>query len=195
MPRQSAFAITLTLLALILGYSWANRATVVGQEDRQARTDIALVDMVKLFNADKEYVAKREELQSEVAEAQKAFQEKQQVLMQLQTEGRKAKPGSEEQRRIGTEFQQKAKETEEFRQNHILKVLEAEKMLNIKTYRVIADRIQKYADEKGIRLVIRFAAQPLDETKPPQEILALINQDVVYQSGLDITEEILQTLN
>ena len=63
MPRHNVYAVVSTLLALLLGYSWAHRPLVIGQEDRPAKLDIALVDMVKLFNADKEYVAKREELQ------------------------------------------------------------------------------------------------------------------------------------
>jgi cell division septum initiation protein DivIVA len=151
--------------------------------------------MVKLFNADKDYVAQREELQKEVAEAQKTLQEKQQALLQLQEEGRKAKPNSEEQKRIGEELRQKARDAEMFRQNHVNKVLETEKNLNIKTWRTINERIQRFADDRGIRLVVRYTSQPVDDSKSPQEVLALINQDVVYQNGLDVTEDILQTLN
>jgi Skp family chaperone for outer membrane proteins len=193
MNRPSAPAIVVPLLALLLGYSWAHRPAS-GQGDRP-HLDIALVDMVKLFNADKDYVAQREELQKEVAEAQKTLQEKQQALLQLQEEGRKAKPNSEEQKRIGEELRQKARDAEMFRQNHVNKVLETEKNLNIKTWRTINERIQRFADDRGIRLVVRYTSQPVDDSKSPQEVLALINQDVVYQNGLDVTEDILQTLN
>ncbi|HBH54648.1 MAG TPA: hypothetical protein DDY91_22415 [Planctomycetaceae bacterium] len=194
MNRHSVSTLAVPLLALLLGYSWAQKPQVSGQEDR-AKLDIALVDMVKLFNADKDYTAQREELQKEVAEAQKTLQEKQQALLQLQEEGRKAKPNSEEQKRIGEELRQKARDAESFRQNHVNKVLETEKSLNIKTWRTINERIQRYADDRGIRLIIRYTSQPVDDSKTPQEILALINQDVVYQNGLDVTEDILQTLN
>lgn len=195
MPRQSAFAILSTVLALLLGYSWAQQPRATGQEDRPQKLDIAVVDMAKLFNGEKDFVSRREELQRDVADAQKTFQEKQQALVQLQEEGRKAKPNSDEQKRIAEELRQKARETENFRQNHFQKVLESEKQLNLKTYRIISEKIQKYAEEKGIRLVIRYASQPLDDTKTPQEVLALINQDIIYHNGLDITEDILQTLN
>lgn len=194
MNRPSAPAVIVPLLALLLGSSWAHRPVASGQGDRP-RLDIALVDMVKLFNADKDYVSQREELQKEVAEAQKTLQEKQQALLQLQEEGRKAKPNSEEQKRIGEELRQKARDAEMFRQNHVNKVLETEKTLNIKTWRTINERIQRYADDRGIRLVIRYTSQPVEDSKTPQEVLALINQDVVYQNGLDVTEDILQTLN
>ena len=194
MKRPSAPAVIVPLLALLLGYSWAHRPDASGQGDRP-RLDIALVDMVKLFNADKDYVSQREELQKEVAEAQKTLQEKQQALLQLQEEGRKAKPNSEEQKRIGEELRQKARDAEMFRQNHVNKVLETEKSLNIKTWQTINERIQRFADDRGIRLVIRYTSQPVDDSKSPQEVLALINQDVVYQNGLDVTEDILQTLN
>ena len=194
MNRHSVSTLAVPLLALLLCYSWAQKPQVSGQEDR-AKLDIALVDMVKLFNADKDYTAQREELQKEVAEAQKTLQEKQQALLQLQEEGRKAKPNSEEQKRIGEELRQKARDAESFRQNHVNKVLETEKSLNIKTWRTINERIQRYADDRGIRLIIRYTSQPVDDSKTPQEILALINQDVVYQNGLDVTEDILQTLN
>lgn len=196
MPRQSAYAITSTVLALLLGYTWAARQPAIGQEEKPAvRHDIALVDISKLFNADKEFVAERDKLKGENEEAEKTFKSKQEGLRRLQADAQAAKANSPEQRRIVEQLQDKAAELETFRREHVQRIMEAEKVLNMKTYRVISERIQKYAEEKGIRLIIRYSAQTIDEGKTPQEVLALINQDVVYQAGLDVTEEILQTLN
>ena len=195
MPRQSVYAVSSTLLALLLGYTWAARQPAVGQEDKPVRSDVALVDVGKLFSADKEFVAERDRLKGENEEAEKIFKQRQEGLRKLQQDAQAAKPNSPEQRRIVEQLQDKAAELETFRREHIQKVMEAEKLLNVRTHRVIADRIQKYAEERNIRLIIRYTAQTIDETKSPQEVLALINQDVVYQNGLDVTEEILQTLN
>lgn len=195
MLRNSLPTVISSCLALLLGLTWANRPVAQGQEERAPRSPFAIVDMAKLFNADKVYVAERDRLQQENAEAQKTFNEKQQVLLQLREEARRAKPESAEQKRLAEELQTKAKELETFRQTHIQKVLEAEKLLNIKTYTGMLEQITKYAETHGIQLVLRYSSQPIDEERTHQEVLALINQNVIYQNSLDITEEILQTLN
>lgn len=195
MLRNSLPTVISSCLALLLGLTWAHRPVAQGQEERAPRSPFAIVDMAKLFNADKVYVAERDRLQQENAEAQKTFNEKQQVLLQLREEARRAKPESAEQKRLAEELQTKAKELETFRQTHIQKVLEAEKLLNIKTYTGMLEQITKYAETHGIQLVLRYSSQPIDEERTHQEVLALINQNVIYQNSLDITEEILQTLN
>lgn len=195
MLRNSLPTVISSCLALLLGLTWAHRPVAQGQEERAPRSPFAIVDMAKLFNADKVYVAERDRLQQENAEAQKTFNEKQQVLLQLREEARRAKPESAEQKRLAEELQTKAKELETFRQTHIQKVLEAEKLLNIKTYSGMLEQITKYAETHGIQLVLRYSSQPIDEERTHQEVLALINQNVIYQNSLDITEEILQTLN
>jgi Skp family chaperone for outer membrane proteins len=195
MPRHSAYAVTSSILALLLGYTWAARPPAIGQEEKPVHHDIAVVDISKLFNADKEFVAERDKLKGENEEAEKIFKQKQEGLRRLQADAQAAKPNSPEQRRIVEQLQDKATEAETFRREHVQRVMESEKVLNLRTYRVISERIQKYAEEKGIKLIIRYAAQVIDETRTPQEVLALINQDVVYQAGLDVTDEILQTLN
>jgi len=195
MLRNSLPTVISSCLALLLGLTWAHRPVAQGQEERAPRSPFAIVDMAKLFNADKVYVAERDRLQQENAEAQKTFNEKQQVLLQLREEARRAKPESAEQKRLAEELQTKAKELETFRQTHIQKVLEAEKLLNIKTYSGMLEQITKYAETHGIQLVLRYSSQPIDEERTHQEVLALINQNVIYQNSLDITEEILQSLN
>lgn len=195
MLRNSLPTLVSSCLALLLGLSWAQRPVAQGQDERSQRPPFATVDMAKLFNADKEYVAERDRLQKEVAEAQKTFNEKQQALLQLREEARRAKPESAEQKRLAEELQAKAKELEMFRQNHIQQVIDAEKGLNIKTHRTLLEQISRYAETHDIKLVLRYSSQAVDEERTHQEVLALINQNVVYQNTLDITEEILQSLN
>ena len=62
-------------------------------------------------------------------------------------------------------------------------------------YRQLEDEVKKYAKAKGIKLVIRQQEGTLDEKQPLQEILKTLNRGIIYEDGLDITDEILKALD
>jgi len=151
--------------------------------------------MLKLFNAHKGYTGRRDELQKEIADAQQTFNAKAAAIRKLEEDGKAARQGSEEHKRLADEWRAKMKDLETFRREKLQRLAEDEKQLNIKTYHEIVEQIQKYSEAHGLKLVVRFSSDPVDDSKNPQEVLGLVNQFVVYQAGLDITDEIIAALN
>lgn len=195
MQRNSPVALLAVVLALLLGYSWAPRGGAARAEPKFDGSTIALVDMLKLFNAHKGYTGRRDELQKEITEAQQTFNAKAASIRKLEEEGKSARQGSEEHKRLAEEWRTKMKDLETFRREKLQRLAEEEKQLNIKTFQEIVEQIEKYSEAHGLRLVVRYSSDPLDDSKNPQEVLGLVNQFVVYQRGLDITEEIIASLN
>jgi Skp family chaperone for outer membrane proteins len=63
-----------------------------------------------------------------------------------------------------------------------------------KTYLEIVDAVTKYAQTRNIGLVIRFNGDPVDPNRR-EDVLREINKPVVYQNQIDITPDVLQSLN
>src|SRR5204863_2340723 len=72
--------------------------------------------------------------------------------------------------------------------------LEQEARVYFNIYREVEESVALFAQRNGIRLVLRFTG---DEMKPDDRasVLQGVNKPVVYQSQLDITLAILNTLN
>ena len=49
--------------------------------------------------------------------------------------------------------------------------------------------MKKYAKAKGLKLVIRQQDSSLDEKQPLAEILKSLNRGIIYEDGLDITDD------
>ena len=62
-------------------------------------------------------------------------------------------------------------------------------------YRTVDDEVAKYAKAKGLKLVLRQQDSSLDENQPLAELLKSLNRSIIYQDGLDITDEILKALD
>ena len=79
------------------------------------------------------------------------------------------------------------------REQKALQTKEAEIYLAV--YREIEDEVKKHCQAKGIKLVLRRSQVQTEGNPSPQEVLKAVNQNVVYQDGLDITDDILKALN
>jgi small-conductance mechanosensitive channel len=65
-----------------------------------------------------------------------------------------------------------------------------EAKIYLTAYREIESVVKEYCKEKGIKLVIRQQSTSLDENQPAQEIVKALNRLVIYEDGLDITDDI-----
>ena len=62
-------------------------------------------------------------------------------------------------------------------------------------YRDLEEEVRKYAKAKGLKLVIRQQESSLDENQQLQQILTSLNRGIIFEDGLDITDDILKALD
>lgn len=195
MGRQVASPIVVAVLAALLGYTWAQGPGLRGADDaKPPNFPVAVVDMGKVFNGFKQLSERKEELQRQNQKVEEQIKTRVEELTQLQEEAKGHKEGSPEHKRIVKEFQTKNRDFEIFRREQQRIVLEAQTKMLLWAYEKVAEQVQQYADDRGIKLVLTYNEIPR-EGKNPQEIINGLNRAVVYQNALDITEEILQAMN
>jgi Skp family chaperone for outer membrane proteins len=195
MDRNMAYAGVSVVLAGLLGFSWAQgRGALVADEPRPMTQDIAVVDMVKVFEKHKAFQTRSEEFRRAGQEFAAELQRLREAGIRLQEDLKRAKPGSSEQTRLQQEFNEKNAEYQKYQKEQAER-LQKEQTEAIKvTYQEIVEQIQRIAEARSLKLVLRFQEENLD-TKFPQKVAETVNRQVLFQNGLDITEEVLQGLN
>jgi Skp family chaperone for outer membrane proteins len=71
---------------------------------------------------------------------------------------------------------------------------EREVKLYFNAYEEVVGAVERFAQDNGIALVIRFNAEEIDPSNP-ESIMAGLNRHVVYQRNLNITEFVLAEIN
>ncbi len=195
MDRNMVYTGLLVVLAGLLGFSWAQgRGALIADEPKPMTQDIGVVDMVKVFEKHKAFQTRSEEFRRAGQEYQDALRRMAETGKNLQEDLKRAKPGSSEQARVQQELAEKTAEFQKFQKEQSER-LQKEQTEAIKaTYQEIMEQVQRIAEARGLRLVLRFQEENLD-LKFPQKVAETVNRQVLYQNGLDITEEVLQGLN
>ncbi|MFN0051320.1 MAG: OmpH family outer membrane protein [Planctomycetales bacterium] len=195
MKRQVASPIVIALLATLLGYSWGQKPALRGADDpRAAEFPVAVVDMGKVLQGYKGLTEKKEELQRDYQKIEETVKERFEDIKRLQEEAKSLKPGTPDHKRATEELNGKAQKFEAYRREQQQAFVEAQSKMALWAYERVVEQVQQFADARGIKLVLHANPVPV-EGKNPQEILAGLSRQVVYQNTLDITEEILQALN
>lgn len=156
---------------------------------------IALVNMDRIFKTYKPLQDKLAPIKEGVQDLEKKAQLRQIELETVVTQLRKSQPGSPEFNRLQQQAAKLQTELQQFvaKERDALQKQEAGVLLDM--YRQVDDEIKKYAKAKGLKLVIRQQDSSLDENQPLAEILKTLNRGIVYEDGLDITDEILKALD
>jgi Sec-independent protein translocase protein TatA len=196
MRRFNAWPAAVAVLSGLLGYTWAQSRGIGNGVDEKPdeRLPVAVVDMAKVFNGFRGLAERREEYQRHVKDAEESARNRVAEFNRLKEELKNFKEGTADHKRIIEEMQEKNKDFETFRRDQQRTLFEEEARMYLWAHQRAVDEIQKFADARGIRLVIRFSSETA-EPKNPQELAARLGQPVLYQSALDVTEEIIQSLN
>jgi Skp family chaperone for outer membrane proteins len=195
MDRNMVYAGVSVVLAGLLGLSWAQgRGGLAADEPKPMSHDIAVVDMVKIFEKHKGFQVRSEDFRRAGLEAQDELKRMAEAGKRLQEELKQHKPGSSEHGKIQKELAEKTAEIQKFQreQNERFQKEQTEAIKD--TYEQIVREIQRIAEARGLKLVLRFQEENLD-MKFPQKVAETVNRQVLYQNGLDITEDVLQALN
>lgn len=195
MDRNMVYAGVSVVLAGLLGFSWAQDRKVLSADDAKPMTaDIAVVDMVKVFEANHAMTAKRDEIKREAQRANDDLKLLVEAGKKLQEELKLHKPGSTEHNRIQKELQDKAAEIQKFQKDKIQALQQEEAEVFQITYKRVMEEVQRIAEARNLRLVLRYQAEATD-AKDPKKLLESMNRIILYQNGLDITDEVIQGVN
>jgi len=183
-------------LAGLLGFSWARGGGgLIADETKSVDKDIAVVDMEKVFRSHKGLLARTEELKREAEAAQEQLKSRFETGRRLTEELKQHKQGTAEYDRIATEIKGKESEYKEFQKASQKRIQEQVAANNLWAYRLVIDEIQRIAEARGFRLVIRFSPEPVDQKDVMTAVSQIVARQVLYQNGLDITEDVIQALN
>jgi Skp family chaperone for outer membrane proteins len=155
---------------------------------------VALVNLERLL---KEYQPLQDQLEPLKGEA-KDFDEKVQ-LRQAELETvvarlRGTQPGSPDFQRLEQQAVKLQNELRQFVETERQALQKKEADIYLDFYRQMEAAVGKYAKQHGIRLVLRQQGGSPGEEQPLAEVLKLLNRDVIWHEGLDITDEVLKSL-
>lgn len=117
--------------------------------------------------------------------------------IELETMGnelRRAQPGSPEFQRLQQRFAKAQNDLQQFVGEERGVIQKQEAAVYRDAYKRMQEEVGKYCKAKGIRLVLREPETSLDENQPVGEILKAVNSSIIYDEGLDITDEVLKAM-
>ena len=195
MNRNLIYAGMSVVLAGLLGFSWAKGGGALSADDAKPNAnEIAVVDMSKVFAGHRGLMAKNEEFKRDAERAQESIRTMAETAKQLQDELKMHKPGSAEHARIQKELQGKAADYKKFQEEMQRKLAEEQAANYLSTYQIVVEEIQRIAEMRGLKLVVNFSSEVIDQTDPKKAV-QFMSRQVLYQNGLDITDDVLQAVN
>ena len=211
MDRNTIYAGVSVVLAGLLGFTWAQgRSALSADEPKSVGGEIAVVDIARVFKGHKRFLARGEEFKREMERAGEDAKTMLDAARQLQEELKRHKPGSAEHGRIQKELQEKAVDLKKFQDDLQKHMIHEQQQISLATYQSIVDEVQRIAESRGFKLVLNFSSEPIDakednaglQDKTMQMIQAqamqtnqVLSRQVLYQNGLDITDDVLQAVN
>ncbi|WP_254512529.1 OmpH family outer membrane protein [Anatilimnocola floriformis] len=155
---------------------------------------VAVINLDKVFNNYKKHALRLQPLRENAKELDESVQVRQVEIETTLNQLRKAMPGSQEQVRIQQTLLKLQNDLRIFVETERAKLQKREVGILITTQKDVDEQIKKICQDRGLKLVLRQNSAA-DESQPLPEILKNLNRDVVYQDGLDITDDVLNALN
>ena len=200
-----SLTVFVVIVLAIVAASWLAGGTTVGQgpggetdgtaSARANRlTPVAVVDIKRIFKQHAAFQQRLADLGREVQAFSQNATVRQTEIESWQRRLPTLKPGSAEYEKaqlLLTRLQTELKLETTRRQQQFLK---REMTLYNDTYSKISAAVTQYAKDNGIQLVLRSDEEKVNP-EDQKSVLGAVNRMVVYQEGLDITDEILADLN
>lgn len=155
---------------------------------------VALLDLAKIYNSHRVFQRLSDDLRREVEDAERELRTRKAELQAESDALEKLTKGSAEAKQLESKIARGSAELQVKVQEQKKDFFEQEAGVYYQVYQQIMKQVEKYADEHGINLVMRFNGDPVD-LNDPQGIQKELNKAVLYHKGIDITDKILAILN
>jgi Skp family chaperone for outer membrane proteins len=187
MLRNFSIAVGLFLIA----------AVPAAAQDKPAENPlpIGLVNIEKIAQQYKPFQKQVAELQEQAKELQTSGALKQSELQTVGSELQKTPQGTAEFQKLQAQYGRLQRELQAFVQEGQQKIRDKDLKISLSLHREIDQVLKPYCKAKGLKLVVRMPGTSLDENQNQQQILQAISRGVLYEDGLDITDDVLKLLN
>jgi Skp family chaperone for outer membrane proteins len=157
---------------------------------------IALVNVDRICKTYQPFLKRLEPLKEAAKEVDQSIQVRQAELETAAVQFRNAPPGSPESQRLQMQVIKLQNELQQFINSERQKLQQKEAGVFLAFHKELDVQISKYAKEHGIKLVVRQFETSLEggEDRPLPEIIQILNRTILYEEGLNITDEILKAL-
>jgi Skp family chaperone for outer membrane proteins len=161
---------------------------------RRGTPSIAVIDVGYLFKNYKLFSNTMDDIKKRFEEFEAEARDRQDKIRQMAERLKAAPAGSQEYRNLEEQI---ADATTKLRLDMGRKQkerVEDEAKIYHNAYKRVEWEVQRFADRYGIDLVVRFNSEQMDPSKP-ESVLQGINRFVVFHRGLNITDQIVASLN
>ena len=185
------FSLAARLLIIV-----AASATSISAQEKPTENPlpIGLVNLDKVAQQYKPFQMKVVALQEEGKELQSSVTLRQSELQAVANDLQKTMQGSAEFQKLQNQFAKLQRELQVFVQEGQQKFRDKELKLSLSLHREIDQVLKPYCKAKGLRLVVRTNNSSLDENQTQQQILQTLSRGVLYEDGLDITDDVLKLM-
>lgn len=178
---------------LVLRQSHADD-TPVAEKPAAKPCDVAMIDIGKVFKEHVEFFKAMEALKVEMTSFQEKGRAKQEEHKKLAEAAKSLKEGTEPRRQEDARIQRLANELQIEAATKQSEIMAEEARVYYRTYKDISESVAGYARAHGIRAVLRYNSNPADPADR-NSVLQAVNNSIIFQDDLDITDEIIRRVN
>jgi Skp family chaperone for outer membrane proteins len=161
----------------------------------QDKLPVGLVNVDRILKSHKPLVAKVDPLKAEAKELEAAIQVRQAELETVAGQFRRAAPGSADQQRLQTQLAKLQTDMQQFVLGERSQLQKKELAVYLEFFRKLDAEVGKYAKQHGLKLVLRQSETSLEDNQTLPDAMKALNRTILYEEGLDITDEILKALD
>lgn len=158
-----------------------------------AGTNVALIDIIEVFKNHPGYKDRMEAWRKEKEKLDDFLRSQNQKLATDLEKLKSFNAGTKEFKEAEREFANAQADLQVQVQLRRNSLIEAQAKIHFEAYQEVKAVVDRFAARNGIALVLRFDSAPMDPLKP-ETVPEGVNRPIVYQSGLDITEQIVELL-
>ena len=159
-----------------------------------SRFGYAVIDISHIFKQYAKFTTALDSMKAQVQGVEAKLKADQAEVAKIAEQLKAFKPGTPDFKRLDNQFSTAKANFALKAERERKDILEKEAQIYYQAYLEVNDAVRVYAQRNNIGLVLRFNGQPIDPNNR-QDVLRAINKPVVYDGGVDITLEVLDSLN
>jgi Skp family chaperone for outer membrane proteins len=156
---------------------------------------IALLDVAYVFKNHNRFQAMNEEIQNDVKRFQAEVTVEKNAIGQLNERLQQFHPGMPEYKSLDDEITKRKVALTARHEVQMKEFMRRQMKTWCSAYKEVCDATDAYVQQHAIDMVVRFNGDPVDPEQPDSVKEFVGRQIVSYRSNLDITPEILKSLN